>query len=128
MLNRNENKLANSLATIATKSVLEKEKMTLQVEKQPSLIQDELCFPQDWQEPLLREMTRGKYVGSELPANMKNFLRINGDLFLMGAEVWLMKCVSRQEGLTMLHILHYDIYGANLDVNLYRGLKRLGIF
>ena len=33
VLNRNENKLANSLATLATKSVLEKEKMTLQVEK-----------------------------------------------------------------------------------------------
>ena len=48
VVNRGENKLANSLATLATKSVLKKEKMTLQVEKQPGLVKDELCFPQDW--------------------------------------------------------------------------------
>ena len=59
---------------------------------------------------------------------MKNFLRINGDLFLRGVEGLLMKSVSRQEGLTMLHILQYDICGANLDVSLYKGLQRLGIF
>ena len=57
VINRNENKLVDSLATLATKSVLKKEKMTLRVEKQPGLIQDELCLPQDWQEPLLRAMT-----------------------------------------------------------------------
>ena len=51
VVNRNENKLVDSLATIATKSVLKKEKMTLQVEKQPGLAQDELCLPQDWREP-----------------------------------------------------------------------------
>ena len=55
--------------------------MTLRVKKQPSLIQDELCLPQDWQEPLFKAMTQGKYVGSELPSNMKDFLKINGDLF-----------------------------------------------
>ena len=33
VINRNENKLADSLATLATKSVLNKEKMTLKVEK-----------------------------------------------------------------------------------------------
>ena len=73
-------------------------------------------------------MTQGKYVGSELPTNMKDFLRINGELFLRGPEGLLMKCVSRQEGLTMLHKLHYDVYGVNLDVSLYRRLQRLGIF
>ena len=51
MVNRGENKLVDSLATLATKSVLKKEKMTLRVEKQPGLVQDELCFPQDWQNP-----------------------------------------------------------------------------
>ena len=51
VVNIGENKLADSLATLATKSVLKKEKMTLRVEKQPSLVQDELCFPQDWQNP-----------------------------------------------------------------------------
>ena len=45
MVNRGENKLADSLATLATKLVLKKEKMMLQVEKQPGLAQDELCFP-----------------------------------------------------------------------------------
>ena len=40
----------------------------------------------------------------------------------------MMKCVPRQEELTMLHKLHYDVYGANLDVGLYRRLQRLGIF
>ena len=45
VVNRNENKLADSLATLAT--VLKKEKMTLRVEKQPGLAQDELCLPQD---------------------------------------------------------------------------------
>lgn len=39
-----------------------------------------------------------------------------------------MKCVSRQEGLTQLHMLHYDICGVNLDVGLYRRLQRLGVF
>ena len=38
VVNRNENKLPDSLATLATKSMLKKEKMTLQVEKQPSLV------------------------------------------------------------------------------------------
>ena len=51
VVNRGENKFADSLATLATKSVLKKEKMTLRVEKQPGLVQDELCFPQDWQNP-----------------------------------------------------------------------------
>ena len=73
-------------------------------------------------------MTQRKYVGPELPANMKDFLRINRDLFLRGAKGLLMKCVSRQEGLTMLHRLHYDVCGVNLDVNLYRRLQRLGVF
>ena len=48
VVNKGENKLANSLATLATKFVLKKEKkMTLRVKKQPSLVQDELCFLQD---------------------------------------------------------------------------------
>ena len=93
VVNRNENKLADSLATLAT--VLKKEKMTLRVEKQPGLAQDELCLPQDWREPLMKAMTWGKYVGSELPASMKDFLRINGDLFLRVADGLLMKCVLR---------------------------------
>ena len=71
-------------------------------------------------------MTQGKYVGSNLPVNMKDFLRINGDLFLKGAKGLLMMCVSRQEGLTMLHRLHYDIYVVNIDVSLYRRLQRRG--
>ena len=39
-----------------------------------------------------------------------------------------MTCVLRQEGLTLLHRLHYDICGVNLNVSLYRRLQRLGIF
>ena len=73
-------------------------------------------------------MTQGKYVRSELPANMKDFLRINGDLFLRGVEGLLMKCVSRQGGLTLFHRLRYDISGVNLDFSLYKRLKMLGIF
>ena len=38
VINKNENKLIDSLATLATKSMLKKEKMTLQVEKQPGLV------------------------------------------------------------------------------------------
>ena len=87
-----------------------------------------MCLPQDWQEPLLKAMAQGKYIGSELPANMKDFLKINWDLFFKGAEGLLMKCVSRQVGLTLLHSLHYDIYDVDLDVGLYRRLQRLGIF
>ena len=45
MINQNENKLADSLASLAT--VLKKEKMTLQVEKQPNLIKGRLCLPED---------------------------------------------------------------------------------
>ena len=101
VINRGENKLADLLVTLATKSILKKEKMTLRIEKQPDSVQDELCFTQDWREPLLKAMAQGKCIGSELSANMKDFLRINGDLFLRGAEDLLMKCVSRQEGLTM---------------------------
>ena len=87
-----------------------------------------LCLPQDWREPLLKAMTQGKYVGSELPSNMKDFLKINGDLFYRGAEGLLMKCVLRQEGLTQLHRLHHDICRVNLDVGLYKRLQRLGVF
>ena len=47
MVNRGENKLADLLATLATKSVLKKEKMTLRVENQLGLVQNELCFPLD---------------------------------------------------------------------------------
>jgi len=127
-VNMNENKLVDSLATLATKSVLKKEKMTFRVEKQLGLVQDELCFPQDWREPLLKVMTQGKYIGLELLANMKDFLRINGDFFFREAEGLLMKCVSRQEGLTSLHRLHYDICGVDLDVRMYKRLQRQGIF
>ena len=56
VVSRNENNLANSLATLTTKSVLKKENITLRVEKQPGLVQDELCLPQDWREPLLKAM------------------------------------------------------------------------
>ena len=48
VVDRNENKLADSLATPATKSILKKEKMTLRVKKQPSLIKGRLCLPKDW--------------------------------------------------------------------------------
>jgi len=44
VINRNENKLADSLASLATESMLKKEKMTLQVKKQPGLIKGELCL------------------------------------------------------------------------------------
>ena len=73
-------------------------------------------------------MAQGKCIEIELPANMKDFLRINGDLFLRGAKGLLIKCVSRQKGLALLHKLHYDVYGVNLDVSLYRRLPRLGVF
>ena len=45
VVNRGENKLADSLATLTTKSVLKKEKITLRIEKQLGLVQNELCFP-----------------------------------------------------------------------------------
>ena len=77
---------------------------------------------------MLKAMTQGKHVRSELPVNIKDFLKINRDLFLRGVEGLLMKCVSRQEGLTLLDRLHCDICGVNLDVSLYRRLQRLGIF
>ena len=92
------------------------------------MVEDELCLPQDWREPLLKAMTRGKYIELELPSNVNDFLKINGDLFFRGAEGLLMKCVSRQEGLTLLHKLHYDICGVNLDVGLYKRLQRLEVF
>lgn len=47
VINRNENKLADSLATLATKFVLKKEKMTFRMEKQPRLIKGALCPPED---------------------------------------------------------------------------------
>ena len=31
---------------------------------------------------MLKAMTQGKYVGLELPSNMKDFLKINEDFFL----------------------------------------------
>ena len=43
----------------------------------------------------MKAMTRGKYIGSKLLASMKDFLRINGDLFLRVVEGLLMKCVLR---------------------------------
>ena len=49
VVNRGENKFADLLATLATKFVLKKEKMALWVEKHLVLVQDEFCFPQDWQ-------------------------------------------------------------------------------
>jgi len=86
------------------------------------LIKSKLCLPEDWQEPLLKAMTQGRDIGSSLPSNMKDFLKINRDLFFRGAKGLLMKCVSRQEGLTQLHRLHHDICGVNLDVSLYKRL------
>ena len=41
----------------------------------------------------MKAMTRGKYVGLELLGSMKDFVKINGDLFLRVAEGLLMKCV-----------------------------------
>ena len=73
-------------------------------------------------------MVQGRDIGSNLPSNMKNFLKINGDLFFKEAEGLLMRCVSRQEGLTRLHRLHHEMCGVNLNVGLYRRLYRLGVF
>ena len=100
VINWNENKLANSLATLATKSMLKKEKMTLRVEIQPSLIKGGLCPLEDWRQPLLNAMIQGRDIGLNLPSNMKDFLKINGNLFFKGVEGLLMRCVSRREGLT----------------------------
>ena len=94
VINWNENKLANSLATLATKYVLKKEKMTLRVEKQFNLIKVKLCLQEDWRETLLKAMTQGRDVGSSLSPNMNDFLKINGDLFFRGAEVLLIKCLK----------------------------------
>ena len=71
---------------------------------------------------MLKAMAQGKYVGLELLANMKDFFKINVDLFFKGAEGLLTMCVSRKEGLTLLHRLHYDNCGVDLDVRLYRRL------
>ena len=89
--NQNKNKLVDSLATLATKPVLKKEKMTLRIKKHPSLIKGGLCLLEDWQESFLKVMTQGRDVRSNLLPNMKDFLKINGDLFLRGAEGLLMK-------------------------------------
>ena len=94
VINWNENKLANSLATLATKYVLKKEKMTLRVEKQFNLIKVKLCLQEDWLETLLKAMTQGRDVRSSLSPNMKDFLKINGDLFFRGAGVLLIKCLK----------------------------------
>lgn len=49
VINQNKIKLADSLATLATKPVLKKEKLTLQIEKKkPVLIKSESCLPEDW--------------------------------------------------------------------------------
>ena len=114
--------MADSLATLATKSVLKKKKMTLRVEKQPNLIKGRLLLPEDWQEPMLKAMVQGSGIGSNLPSNMKDFLKINGDLFFKGAKGLLIKCVLRQEGLTRLHRLQQEICKVNLDASLYRKL------
>ena len=74
--------LFRSLATLATKSVLKKEKMTLGVEKQLGLIKGRFCLLEDWQEPLLKAMIQGRDIESSLPPNVKVFLKINWDLFL----------------------------------------------
>ena len=71
---------------------------------------------------MLKAMAQRQYVGLKLLVNMKDFFRINRDLFFRGAEGLLMKCVLRQERLTLLHRLHYDICGVELDVSLYRRL------
>ena len=95
MINWNENKLANSLATLATKFVLKKEKMTRWVEKQLGLIKGGFCLPEYWREPLLKVMVQGRDIGTSLPSNMKDFLKINRDSFFRGVEGLLMKCASR---------------------------------
>ena len=48
VVDRSENKLVDSLATPAAKSIMKKEKMTLRVKKQPSLMKGGLCLPKDW--------------------------------------------------------------------------------
>ena len=47
VINRNENKLVDSLATLATKYMLKKEKITLRAEKQIGQIKGRLCPPED---------------------------------------------------------------------------------
>lgn len=67
----------------------------------------------------MKAITQGRDVGSNLSPNMKDFLKINGDLFFRGEKGLMMKCILRKEGLTQLHRLHHDICGVNLDVNIY---------
>lgn len=70
----------------------------------------------------------GRDIGSNLPSNMKDFLKINRSLFFRGVEGLLIRCVSRQEGSTRLHRLHHEMCGVNLDVGLYKRLQRPGVF
>ena len=42
----------------------------------------------------MKAMTQGKDVGLSLLTNMKDFLKINGDLFFKGANGLLMKCLK----------------------------------
>ncbi|XP_030964208.1 uncharacterized protein LOC115985407 [Quercus lobata] len=67
VVNRGENKLADLLATLATKSVLKKEKMTLRVEKQPGNDQAEASNKRLLK--ILGKMTKeyGKGWKEELP-------------------------------------------------------------
>ena len=63
VINRGENKPANLLATLATKFVLKKEKMTLRIEKQPGLVQDELCFLKIDANPCKKQWLKGSVLG-----------------------------------------------------------------
>ena len=74
-------------------------------------------------------MIQGRDIGTSLPINIKDFLKINGDFilfyfFFREVEGLLMKYVLRQEGLTQLHRLHHNVYGVNIDDGLYSLLYR----
>lgn len=101
VINQNKIKLADSLATLATKPVLKKEKLTLQIEKKKNRFdQERVMSPRRLARGSFEGYDPGRDIGLSLLRKMMNFLKISGYFFFEGSEGILMKCILRQKGLT----------------------------
>ena len=88
VIGRNDNRLADSLGTLASRSetkVKVKKRLESQVEKEEK--------PKDWRKTYLDALAMGEVLEATTLWHLKDFIPINGALYLKGQEGLLMRCV-----------------------------------
>ena len=93
VVGRNDNRLADFLATLASRSKTNLEIVKVKVKKRPESQVEKEEKPKDWRKTYLNALARGEVPEATTLWHLKDFIPINGALYLKGQEGLLMRCV-----------------------------------